>query len=100
VDVFAVFQSFDENFTFNPQDQFIIDSQMVMATGASAPRAHVTQPGCLNKRHSVNRKKQRCDICRREFNSDTQALSHFRGASHNEEIIRRALTLQNVQNSA
>ena len=99
--LFAVFQSFDQNCSFSHRGQFIIDSQTVTRTTASAPRANMMQPQRSTKTRPVNQEKQRCDVCNREFNSNLQALSHFRGASHNEEVVRRAhssLALQNMHN--
>jgi len=84
--VFAVFQSFEQKCTSSRQSQFVTNSRMMIAKPASAP----AQPRYLTDRHSVNEEKPRCDICNRVFNSNSQALAHFHGKSHNEEVVRRA----------
>ena len=107
--LFAVFQSFEQNRSCSQQRQFVIGSQLT-TEHASAPRAYTTHARCKatavktssTERRSANRENPRCDICNREFNSNVQALSHFRGMAHNEEVIRRAngmVTLHHMKNS-
>ena len=93
--LFAVFQSFDQNCSFSQHGQFITDAQTetthVNACTAAAVRKTV--------RCSVNdRENPRCELCNREFNSNIQALSHFQGASHNDEVIRRARSVWTTPN--
>jgi len=99
VDVFAVFQSFDQNCSSSQQSEFVIGSQMMTTAASLVPQADMIQRRSLTEREKV---KPRCDVCNRVFNSNLQALSHFRGASHNEEVIRCAVyaaTVKNMQNS-
>jgi len=91
-DLFAVFQSFDQNCSSSQQGQFIIDSQMATSSATTTTRVAACTAAAARKatRRSVNRENPRCEVCNREFNSNIQALSHFQGASHNYEVVRRA----------
>lgn len=97
---YSLFQSFDQNCSSSQQGQFIIDSRVATATTHVA--ACTAAAARKATRRPVNRENPRCEVCNREFNSNVQALSHFQGASHNDEVIRRAhcgWTLQNMHHA-
>lgn len=92
---YSLFQSFDENCSFSQHGEFITDSNMATSARVTACSAAAVRK---TKRRSVNPENPRCDVCNREFNSNIQALSHFQGASHNDEVIRRAHSAWTLQN--
>lgn len=93
IDLFAVFQSFEQNSTSSQRGQFVTDSQTVTATRVATSAATRETTRC-----SVSRENPRCEVCNREFNSTIQALSHFQGAAHNDEVLRRAHCAWSMRN--
>lgn len=92
----SLFQPFDQNCSSSQHGQFVTDPWIATTRVTACTAVAVRKTA----RRSVNRENPRCEVCNREFNSNIQALSHFQGASHNDEVIRRAhsvWTLKNMQ---